>query len=244
MRTWNSSAVVHFHFQIQFLGYATCFQQGGLLVVQAGDPALQVGALGTTEQFADRLVGGVDMPFLHLDAAHLAREAHNAYVVARSALHSHHVALGHFETVRQTEKFLAVILETHLDTVERLVARLSDAAHPVARGHLAAAAGLRLADRHVRLGATLASAGQEHRLVILHPRQRGVRLKIGVYRVFGSHVFTEDVHILFFLAFLLLLLLPFATVADKRLHILGGGHVVVIVLDNGGSLCRTGFLFL
>ena len=172
--------IVHLHLQVQVLGNATGFEQGLVLVLQAGHPTLQVGALGPAEQLAYRLVGGIHTAFLHLNAAHLAGQAHNAHIVSRRALHSHHVALGHLQPVGQAEEVLAVVLKAHLHTVERLDARLADAAHPVARRHLAAAARLGLADRHIAFGAPLAAARQEHALVVLHPRQRGVGFKVGV----------------------------------------------------------------
>ena len=235
--------IVHLHFQIQVLRYATGLEQCLVLILQAHHPAFQIRAFGAAEQLADILVGGVHAAFLHLDAAHLARQTHNAYVVSGSSLHGHHIAFGHIQTVRQAEKVLAVVLETHLHAVERPQAGLADAAHPVTRSHLAATAGLGLTHGHIRLGAALAPARKEHTLVILHPRQCRVGFKIRVYRILRCQMFTEDVHLVirrtvsgahtprsgvsFFACS------SAAAVPDERLHLLGGGGIVVHLLHLG-----------
>ena len=213
--------------------YATCFQQCLILVFQTGNPTLKVGAFGTTEQLAHILVGRVYMPFLHLYPAHLTGQTHYAYIVSRRSFHCNNIAFGHIKSVRQTEKIFSVILESYLYAIKRLDARLAYAAHPVARSHLAATAGLYLAYRHIRLRTSLATARQEHTFVILHPRQRRVRLKVGVYRIFRSYMLSEYVYLFILVILFLFFLLSLAAVAYKGLHLFGGGGIVVHLRLNG-----------
>ena len=150
--------VVDLHHQSQLFGNLACFLERRLFLLDSRGPALDVADFGATEEFLDCLRLVVDFLLDHLDAAGLAGEADDAHVVARDALDGHHVAVADVDAVRQAEEFLAVVLETHLDAVEGLLHWTPYAVHPVAGPHFAAAAQLRLGDRHIAVGLVVASS--------------------------------------------------------------------------------------
>ena len=191
----------------------------------------------------------VDFFLYHLDAAGFAGEADNAHIVTGYALNGYHISIGDVDAVGQSEKLFAVVLETHLDAVERRLQRTAYAVHPVAGTHFAAAAQLCLADGHIAVGLMVAAAREVDRFVVFHLRQRRVGLKIGVHSAIAGFivdghlrrvaVIVVDVAVsaLFGIVFL-------AAAFDESLHLFGRGDIVVFVVGHiAGSTTRY-FAFL
>ena len=232
--------VVYLHLQIHLLGDLAGLQQGVLFALYALGPTFDVGTFGAPEEFLNILSFRVHMVFLHLYAAHFAREADYAYVMSGHAFHGHDVSFRHLQAIGQAVEVLSIVLETHLHTVKGGATGLPDAFHPVGGGHLAAAVGLHVANGFIGTWACPAASAEEYALVVFHPWQRGVGVEVGVDGVLWCHKFAKDIGLVVF-PLLLLLAFFFAAVADKSFHLLSSGHIVVVT-HVGGGLHRGGLL--
>ena len=221
--------IVHLHVEVHVGHYLARADKGGALLLQRLGPPVDVGVLGTAEELLDVLRFGIDAMLAHLQAAKLARQAHDAHIVARLSLHGHHIAFGDFQAVGEAVEFLVVVLEPHLHTVKGAVAGLADTGHPVGRRHLRAAAALARAHGLVALGLAAAAAGQEFGLFILHPRNLGVGLQVGVELALLAVVF---LHLGVLPLHLLLLLLRLAAVLHEIGKVLGRCYGLLLVNDD------------
>ena len=224
--------VVHFHHQSEFLCDMAGLLQRRLFLLDGGRPALYVARFRTAEQFLDVLRRRIHLLLYHLDAADLASQTNDAYVMSWYSLHGHNIAIAHVDAIGNPEEILTVVFEAHLYAVERLLHRFTYPFHPVARTNLAAASEFCFSDRHIRLRTVVASARQIERLFVFHLRHRRVGLQVWVHSTLVCKRVDGDLLRVSVLVFARMAYRAFLfTASDKRLHLFRGGGIFVGFYD-------------